>query len=113
MQDDAPLFNSAHALGFFSIFNADAVDQISLYKGHIPAQYGGRLSSVLDVQLKDGNMRKWTGKGSIGFIASRMVLEGPIKKDKLSILIGGRQSYLGANFGTKFQHHHQRQQVCI
>lgn len=95
LQDDAPLFNSAHALGFFSIFNADAVDQINLYKGHIPAQYGGRLSSVLDVQLKDGNMRKWTGKGSIGFIASRMVLEGPIKKDKLSILIGGRQSYLG------------------
>lgn len=95
MQDDAPLFNSAHALGFFSIFNADAVDQISLYKGHIPAQYGGRLSSVLDVQLKDGNMRKWAGKGSIGFIASRMVVEGPIKKDKLSILIGGRQSYLG------------------
>ena len=94
-QDDAPLFNSAHALGFFSIFNADAVDQISLYKGHIPAQYGGRLSSVLDVQLKDGNMRKWAGKGSIGFIASRMVFEGPIKKDKLSILIGGRQSYLG------------------
>lgn len=95
MQDDAPLFNSAHALGFFSIFNADAVDQINLYKGHIPAQFGGRLSSVLDVQLKDGNMRKWTGKGSIGFIASRMVVEGPIKKDKLSILIGARQSYLG------------------
>ena len=95
LQDDAPLFNSAHALGFFSIFNADAVEQINLYKGHIPAQFGGRLSSVLDVQLKDGNMRKWVGKGSIGFISSRMLLEGPLKKDKLSILIGGRQSYLG------------------
>jgi hypothetical protein len=95
MQDDAPLYNSAHALGFFSIFNSDAVDQINLYKGHIPAQYGGRLSSVLDVQLKDGNMRKWAGKGSVGFIASRMLVEGPLKKDKLSILIGLRQSYLG------------------
>lgn len=95
LQDDAPLFNSAHALGFFSIFNADAVDQINLYKGHIPAQYGGRLSSVLDVQLKDGNMRKWAGKGSIGLISSRILLEGPLKKDKVSLLVGARQSYLG------------------
>jgi hypothetical protein len=95
LQDDAPLFNSAHALGFFSIFNADAVDQVNLYKGHIPAQFGGRLSSVLDVQLKDASMRKWSGKGSVGVIASRLLLEGPIKKDKLSILIGARQSYFG------------------
>jgi hypothetical protein len=95
LQEEAPIFNSAHALGFFSIFNADAVDQINLYKGHIPAQYGGRLSSVLDVQLKDGDARKWSGKGSIGPIASRILLEGPIKTDKISALIGLRQSYMG------------------
>jgi hypothetical protein len=102
LQDDAPLFNSSHALGFFSIFNADAVDQVNLYKGHIPAQYGGRLSSVLDVQLKDGNMRNWSGKGSVGIIASKFLAEGPIKKDKLSILVGVRQSYLGLALGQSY-----------
>lgn len=95
LQDGATLFNSAHALGFFSIFNADAVQQINLYKGHLPAQYGGRLASVLDVQLKDGDMRKWVGKGSVGAISSRFLAEGPLVSDKLSLLVGARVSYLG------------------
>ncbi len=95
MQDGMPLFNASHALGFFSVFNADAVDNVTLYKGHIPAQYGGRLSSVLDVGLKDGNRFGWHGNGSVGVISSKAVLEGPIIKDKLSILVGGRGSYIG------------------
>jgi hypothetical protein len=95
MQDGMPLFNASHALGFFSVFNADAVESVTLYKGHIPAQYGGRLSSVLDVGLKDGNRFGWHGNGSVGIISSKAVLEGPIIKDKLSILVGGRASYIG------------------
>ncbi len=95
LQDGMALFNSAHALGFFSVFNADAVEQVTLYKGHIPAQYGGRLSSVLDVKLRDGNRYNWKGNGSVGVVSSRAVFEGPLIKDKVSILVGGRGSYIG------------------
>jgi hypothetical protein len=80
-------------LGFFSVFNADAVKDVKLYSGGIPAEFGGRASSVLDVRTKDGNMKKFSGSGGIGVISSRLQLEGPIKKDKASFLISGRRTY--------------------
>ncbi len=92
MLDDALLFNASHALGFFSIFNADAVRNVSLYKGNIPAQYGGRLSSVLQVELKDGNPNKWQGRGGVGLASARLVLDGPAS-DKTRLVIGLRSSY--------------------
>ncbi len=90
--DDALLFNASHALGFFSIFNADAVRSVSLYKGNIPAQYGGRLSSVLQVDLKDGNNKKWHGRGGIGLASARLVLDGPIGESTTAV-VGVRSSY--------------------
>ena len=93
MQDEALIFNSSHVLGLFSVFNPDAIQEVTLYKGNIPAQYGGRLSSVLDVSQKDGNFETFTGKGGIGIVSSRFVLEGPLAKDKTAFLIGGRSSY--------------------
>jgi len=93
VQDEGLVFNSSHVLGFFSTFNPDVVSDVTLYKGHIPAQYGGRLSSVLDVQLKDGNFQKFTGNGGLGLVSSRLTLEGPLRKDKTSLLAGGRISY--------------------
>ena len=93
LQDEAPVFNTSHVLGFFSIFNPDLVEQVTLYKGHIPAQYGGRIASVLDVQLKEGDYRNFSGKGGLGAIASRISLEGPIKKDQTSFVFGARGSY--------------------
>lgn len=92
--DEAPVYNSAHLFGFFSVFNPDAVKDVKLFKGGIPAQYGGRLSSILDVRLKDGNSKRISGQGGIGTIFSRLTLEAPIKKDKGSIIIAGRRSYL-------------------
>jgi hypothetical protein len=92
--DEAPVFNSSHLFGFFSVFNPDAVKDIKLVKGGIPAQYGGRLSSLLDVRLKEGNSKKFTGQGGIGLIFSRLTLETPIVKDKGSILIAARRSYI-------------------
>ena len=91
--DEAPLFNSSHLLGFFSIFNPDAVRDVKLYKGGIPAQYGGRLSSVLDVRLKEGNNKRLAVNGGVGLIFSRLSVEAPIKKDKGSFIIAGRRSY--------------------
>ena len=93
LQDESPIFNSSHVLGFFSIFNPDLVEQVTLYKGHIPAQFGGRIASVLDVQLKEGDFRNFSGKGGIGAVASRISLEGPIKKDQTSFVVGLRGSY--------------------
>jgi len=93
LQDGAPIFNSAHALGFFSIFNADAIEGVTLFKGNIPAQYGGRSSSVLDIDLREGDRREFHGKGGIGFVSSRLLLEGPTVPEKGSFLIGGRASY--------------------
>ena len=93
MQDGAPLLNSSHVLGFFSLFHSDIVNKITLYKGNIPAQYGGRLSSLLNVELKEGNFRQFKMRGGIGVISSRLMAEGPIIKDKTSFLIGARASY--------------------
>lgn len=91
--DEATLYNSSHLFGFFSVFNPDAIKDLTLYKGGIPARYGGRVSSVLDIYQKDGNKRNYHASGGIGLVASRLLLEGPIKKDKASFLLGGRSSY--------------------
>jgi len=91
--DEATLYNSSHLFGFFSVFNPDAIKDITLYKGGIPARYGGRISSVLDIYQKDGNKKQLKAKGGIGIVASRLLLEGPIKKDTASFLVGGRSSY--------------------
>ena len=93
--DDAPIYNPSHALGFFSVFNPDAIKNVEIYKGGMPAQYGDRLSSVVDIRMKDGNMEEFHGAASIGTIASRLSLEGPIKKNKASFIISGRYSYAG------------------
>lgn len=91
--DEAPVYNSSHLFGFFSVFNPDAVKNVKLIKGGIAPQYGGRLSSILDVRMKEGNKKEFTGSGGLGLIFSRLSLEGPIKKDKTSFLIAGRRSY--------------------
>lgn len=92
--DEAPVFNSSHLFGFFSVFNADAVKDVKLYKGGIPSVYGGRLSSVLDVRQKEGNMREFAGTGGLGLLSSRLTFEGPIWEDKISFMLAGRRSYL-------------------
>ncbi|WP_082438565.1 TonB-dependent receptor [Nonlabens sp. YIK11] len=91
--DEATLYGSDHLFGFFSVFNPDAIKDLKLYKGGIPARYGGRVSSVLDIYQRDGNKTKLSGTGGIGIVASRLLLEGPIQKDKSSFLVGGRSSY--------------------
>jgi RecA/RadA recombinase len=91
--DEATIYNSSHLFGFFSVFNADAIKDLKLYKGGIPARYGGRLSSVLDIYQKEGNKKEFHMTGGIGAISSRLLAEGPIVKDKASFLIGGRASY--------------------
>jgi len=91
--DEATIFNSSHLFGFFSVFNPDAIKDIKLYKGGIPAKYGGRVSSVLDIYQKEGNSSEFHINGGIGLISSRLLAEGPIKKDKGSFLLGGRSSY--------------------
>lgn len=91
--DEATVYNAGHLLGFFSVFNNDAIKDVKLYKGDIPARYGGRLSSVLDVRMKDGNTKKFSGSGGIGVISSRLTLEGPVLKDKTSFLVSGRRTY--------------------
>lgn len=91
--DEAIIFNSSHLFGFFSVFNPDAIKDIKLYKGGIPAKYGGRVSSVLDIYQKEGNSNEFHMNGGIGLISSRLLAEGPIKKDKGSFLVGGRSSY--------------------
>lgn len=91
--DEANVYNASHLMGFFSVFNPDAVKNVELYKGGIPAQYGGRLASVLDIRMKDGNMKKFSGQGGIGTISSRLTLTAPIKKDKGAFMISGRRTY--------------------
>ncbi|SFF38188.1 TonB-dependent receptor [Thermoflexibacter ruber] len=93
LQDEAPVYNSSHLFGFFSVFNPDAVKDVKLVKGGIPAQYGGRLASLLDVRLREGNSKKFTGAGGIGTVSSRLTLEAPIVKDKSSFIIAGRRTY--------------------
>ena len=91
--DQAPVYNSSHIFGFFSVFNGDAVRDLKLYKGGIPAPYGGRLSSVLDVHQKEGNTKEFAGTIGLGLLSSRLMLEGPLVKDKASFMIAGRRSY--------------------
>lgn len=91
--DEATIFNSSHLFGFFSVFNPDAIKDIKLYKGGIPARYGGRVSSVLDIFQKEGNSKEFKVSGGIGAVASRLLVEGPIIKDKAAFLVGGRGSY--------------------
>lgn len=92
--DGTPIYNPSHFLGIFSTFNGDAIKNVELYKGGFPARFGGRLSSVVDLVMKDGNMKNFHGEGSIGLIASNLTLEGPIKKDRTSFLVSGRRTYL-------------------
>jgi hypothetical protein len=91
--DEAPVYNASHLLGFFSTFNSDAIKDVTVYKGGMPAQYGGRLSSVLDIKMNDGNKKEYTVEGGLGLISSRLKVEGPFKKDQSSFMISGRRTY--------------------
>jgi len=91
--DEAIVYNPSHLFGFFSTFNSDAVKDVQVYKGGFPAQYGGRLSSVIDVKLREGNRKKFAARGGLGLISSRLTLEGPIVKDKGSFIVSGRRTY--------------------
>jgi outer membrane cobalamin receptor len=97
--DGVPVYNAAHLFGFFSVFNSDAINNVTLIKGGFPARYGGRLSSVIDVQAKEGNMSEFHGEGSIGLISSRLTLEGPIVKKKSSFIVSARRTYADLIFG--------------
>ena len=92
--DNTTVYNASHLFGFFSVFNADAIKNLELYKGGVPSSYGGRLSSVLDIGMRDGNYKTFHGTGGIGNIASRFTIEGPIKKDTSSFIISGRRTYI-------------------
>ncbi len=91
--DEAPVYNASHLFGFFSVFNSDALKDIQLYKEGIPAEFGGRLSSVVDVFMNDGNSKKYSISGGLGIISSRLTLEGPVVKDKGSFIVSGRRTY--------------------
>src|SRR5882757_4031836 len=97
--DEATVYNASHLLGFFSVFNSDAIKDIAVYKGGMPANYGGRLASVEDIKMKDGNDQKFQASGGIGLIASRLNLEGPIVKDKGSFIVSARRTYVDAFTG--------------
>lgn len=91
--DEAPVYNASHLMGFFSVFNSDAIKDIQVYKGGIPAEYGGKASSVIDIRMKDGNSKQLGMQAGIGNISSRLTLEGPIIKDKWSFIVSGRRTY--------------------
>ena len=92
--DEGVVYNASHLFGFFSVFNPDAVKNVTLIKGGMPAQYGGRLASVVDISMKDGNQKKFKASGGLGYIASRLTLEGPLVKDKSSFMISGRRTFI-------------------
>ncbi len=92
--DGATVYNASHLFGFFSVFNSDAIKDVKLIKGGMPAEYGGRLSSVLDISMKEGNMKEYKARGGISLIASRLTVEGPIKEDTSSFIISGRRTYV-------------------
>lgn len=98
--DDAPIYNPSHALGFFSVFNTDAIKNVKLYKSYIPSQFGGRLSSVVDVRMKEGNNKEQKVSGGVGLIASRLTIEAPIIKEKSSFMLSSRYSYAGLTANT-------------
>jgi hypothetical protein len=91
--DRAPVYNASHSVGFLSVFNADAIKDLKLYKGGIPPEYGGRLSSILDIHMKEGNKNEYHGMGGVGTITSRLTVEGPVVKNKASFLVAGRRTY--------------------
>lgn len=103
--DGVPVYNASHLFGFFSVFNADAIKNVTLIKGGFPARYGGRISSVVDIRMKEGDMKEFHGEGSIGLISSKLTLEGPIKKDTTSFLISGRRTYYDL-ITYPFQYHY-------
>ena len=92
--DGVPVYNASHLFGFFSVFNADAINNVELLKGGFPARYGGRISSVIDINMKEGNAKKFSGEGGIGIVASRLTLEGPIIKDRTSFIVSARRTYV-------------------
>lgn len=92
--DEAPVYNTSHMLGFFSVFNPDAVKDVKLYKGGIPPRFGGRIASILDIRMKEGNSKELEINGGVGSIFSRLAIEGPLKKEKSSFIIAGRRSYI-------------------
>lgn len=92
--DGVPVYNASHLFGFFSVFNADAIKNVTLTKGGFPARYGGRLSSVLEINMKEGNMKEFRGDATIGTVASKLTIEGPIVKDKTSFIVSGRRTYI-------------------
>ncbi|MBC7616359.1 MAG: TonB-dependent receptor, partial [Pedobacter sp.] len=94
--DEAPVYNASHLLGFFSTFNSDAIKDVTVYKGGMPSQYGGRLSSVLDIRMNDGNKKEATFEGGIGLISSRLKIEAPFIRDKSSFMVSGRRTYADA-----------------
>ncbi len=96
--DEAVVYNPSHVIGFFSVFNGDAIKDFEIYKGGIPSQYGGRLASVLDVRMKEGNNKSYNVTGGIGILSSRLTVEGPIQKEKSSFMISGRRSYYDVFF---------------
>ncbi len=96
--DDAPVYNASHLMGFFSVFNNDAVDEINLYKGDMPVAYGGRLSSLLDIKIKEGDGQQWHAQGGIGTISSRLTVDGPIGNENTTVLLAGRRSYADVVF---------------
>ncbi len=91
--DEAPVYNASHLMGFFSVFNPDAVKDVKLMKAGIPARYGGRLSSLMEVRMREGNSKRWAATGGIGTLSSRLLVEGPLVKDRGSVLVAGRRSY--------------------
>ena len=92
--DGVPVYNASHLFGFFSVFNADAIKNVRLTKGGFPARYGGRLSSVLEIDMKEGNLKNVEGEGSIGIVASKLTLQGPVVKDKTAFIVSGRRTYI-------------------
>ncbi len=104
--DGVPVYNVSHVLGIFSVFNADAIKNVTLTKGGFPARYGGRLSSVIEINMKEGNMEEFEGEGSVGIVSSKLTLQGPIAKGKTSFLVSGRRTYadlVAGPFIKKFQ----------
>ena len=96
--DEAPVYNIGHLFGFFSVFNQDAIKDLTLYKGAFPSKYGGRLSSILDIRMNDGNVNEFHGRGGLGLLSSRLMMEGPIIKNKGSFMVAGRRTYIDQVF---------------
>jgi hypothetical protein len=101
--DEAPVYNPTHSLGFFSAFNTDALKDVAIYKGVFPAQYGGRLSSVVDIRMKEGNSKQYSLSGGVGLVASRLTIEGPLAKGRSSFMISGRYSNTGTVLNTAYK----------